>query len=456
MKNALQYFKMVISTNKLEMLAGNGSIVLEHVAQLHVALQSYALNEYNSALISATTQVYDALGKLIKLCDEVILSDDEEKCAALSRENVDAVVRMVETAVQQLADLANEKLAEQRVNGGGKIGAQKAPGTPNTLQRPVIDVSAQRTSLPDIPLTPRERDQLEQVSSTAVRPSFSSENLICDASPPPKPPLPIRYTDPPPLPPKRRPSTSASVKVMAAAAADLLLDQEQFLQCGSGGIDRNSLRSRSPEDNSSLLSASAGSLDSALNHSREEEELKQLTLDVSHDSVDAHLCSDIEHIKLHHSGSENNWDESESMQATQAATNHQRNSNESGFVSVRSSTQSMVAKHSSMSKMSTAAAISSVISKFDAITEQNSKFSSTSSIENYGSSSVISSSSTREVSSSIDQLNASLDDVFSASPVTANEKPPLPEKSRKSSVRRVSTYDNVDEADVAELRFEFL
>lgn len=40
-----------------------------------------------------------------------------------------------------------------------------------------------------------------------------------------------------------------------------------------------SLRSRSPEDSSSLLSASAGSLDSVLNHSREEEEIRALMMD---------------------------------------------------------------------------------------------------------------------------------------------------------------------------------
>lgn len=52
-----------------------------------------------------------------------------------------------------------------------------------------------------------------------------------------------------------------------------------------------SLRSRSPDDNSSLLSAS--SLDSALNHSREEEEIRALTMDpyfvdepVSHKDMD--------------------------------------------------------------------------------------------------------------------------------------------------------------------------
>lgn len=139
------------------MLAENGTIVLETIAQVHTQLQSYALNEYNSALISATTQVYDALGKLIKLCDEVILSDDEEKCASLSKENVDHVIELVDNAVQQLANLANEKIAEQREKDVAMNGtpARMGKSSANTLQRPMVDVAAQRTSLPDIPLTPR-------------------------------------------------------------------------------------------------------------------------------------------------------------------------------------------------------------------------------------------------------------------------------------------------------------
>lgn len=140
------------------MLAENGTIVLEQIAQVHSQLQSYALNEYSSALISATTQVYDALGKLIKLCDEVILSDDVGKCASLNKENVEYVIELVDTAVQQLANLANEKIAEQRakdaqLNGSSVLMGNKTSA--NTLQRPTVDVAAQRTSLPDIPLTPR-------------------------------------------------------------------------------------------------------------------------------------------------------------------------------------------------------------------------------------------------------------------------------------------------------------
>lgn len=104
------------------MLPGNGTVVLESIANVHAgteysfflfcivsnkhflndiftALQTYTLNEHSSAIISATTQVYLSLGKLIKLCDEVLLSENEENCASLSNENVTEVVDLVDTAI---------------------------------------------------------------------------------------------------------------------------------------------------------------------------------------------------------------------------------------------------------------------------------------------------------------------------------------------------------------------
>lgn len=99
-KNALQHFKGVISRNRLEVLPANGTVVLETIANVHTALQPYTLNENSSAIISATTQVYQSLGKLIKLCDEVLLSEDDTNCASLSQENVTEVVELVEKAVQ--------------------------------------------------------------------------------------------------------------------------------------------------------------------------------------------------------------------------------------------------------------------------------------------------------------------------------------------------------------------
>lgn len=56
-----------------------------------------------------------------------------------------------------------------------------------------------------------------------------------------------------------------------------------------------SLKSRSPEDSSSLLSASAGSLDSMLNQSREEEEIRVI-MDHSADNDSLVMNNDISDI----------------------------------------------------------------------------------------------------------------------------------------------------------------
>lgn len=77
-------------------------------------------------------------------------------------------------------------MTEREKNGG----TTKPNTSSNTLQRP--EVNTQRTSLPDIPLTPRERDILEQSQTKNLRTSHSIESILRDSSPPPKPPLPER------------------------------------------------------------------------------------------------------------------------------------------------------------------------------------------------------------------------------------------------------------------------
>lgn len=181
-KNALTHFKDVILKNKLEMLPGNGTVVLELVANVHTALQSYTLNENSSALINATNHVYMSLGNLLKLCDEVLLTADNENCPSLSKENVKEIVELVENAVNNLVNLANEKISDKAAGSGS--GNHHSS---NTLQRPAVDIAGQRTSLPDIPLTPRERDILEQTSLKTVRASHSTESILRDSSPPPGP-----------------------------------------------------------------------------------------------------------------------------------------------------------------------------------------------------------------------------------------------------------------------------
>lgn len=146
------------------------------------------------------------------------------------------------------------------------------------------------------PIHISEREILEKSSSQCMRASHSTESILRDSSPPPKPPLPVRNRNPPPLPPKRPPTgdrnhnnnnnhhnnnnhfinnTFISVN-NRPTLGDHDFDSNMLLT-SAGGLDRMSMRSRSPDDNSSLVSAS--SLDSALNHSREEDEIRALTME---------------------------------------------------------------------------------------------------------------------------------------------------------------------------------
>lgn len=85
---------------------------------------------------------------------------------------------------QNLVQIANEKMSERNSTQSAKTTSS------NTLQRPEVNI--QRTSLPDIPLTPHERDILEQTQIKTMRTSHSIESILRDSSPPPKPPLPER------------------------------------------------------------------------------------------------------------------------------------------------------------------------------------------------------------------------------------------------------------------------
>ncbi|KAL9878775.1 guanine nucleotide-releasing factor 2 isoform X1 [Glossina fuscipes] len=272
--NALKYFRDVILKKKLEVLPGNGTVILETIASMFSVIQSYMLNENSATLLSATQQVYQSLGKLIKLCDEVMLSEDSEECASLSSENVKEIVDLLEDAVRNLATLAQLKLKEKEEMAfqydNVPMDTQMSTNTivsvltaQNLLVRPPVEIAGQRTSLPDITLTPKERDSLEKTTSNPMRVSYSTESILRDTSPPPKPPLPHRSSNPPPLPPKRN-SQPLSQPYEGSLNSDLDNSNDYPL-----GVDHLSVRSRSPDENSSQCS-----LDSAMNHSREDEECR--------------------------------------------------------------------------------------------------------------------------------------------------------------------------------------
>ncbi|XP_012228706.1 guanine nucleotide-releasing factor 2 isoform X6 [Linepithema humile] len=426
---ALLHFRDVVSKKKLEMLPGNGTIVLDTVTTIHNALKSYLLYDNSSTLGSATNQVYQALAQLLKLCDDVLLHGDQS--SALDTENVTHVIGLVEEAVKNLVALAHEKIANKQ-KPASAANSNRTSGYGSEL--------TQRNSLPDIPLTPRERQILEQTaaSSSLVRSSHSSESILRDSSPPPKPPLPDRTNvclseensssgTPPPLPPKRRTRTQQ------------LLDESEGLLASS--LDRVSLRSRSPEDSSSLLSASAGSLDSALNHSRDEDEIRAImgpNDESLNDSMDLSLMATIQGIEG-------------KMERLSTQTQ------ESGFVSMhsqRSSSQSYTASSMTSKRSSQQSSISYNSQSFSA---QQQSFSQTkSSSDSNGSiftqktmTSSKSTVSTTNVSGNGDPalLEKLVNEMESVATSDSNGVPPaLPEKrSKRRKERQPSQYDNVPE-----------
>ncbi|RZB41593.1 guanine nucleotide-releasing factor 2, partial [Asbolus verrucosus] len=454
----LKHFRDVVSKQKLEMLPGNGTIVLDTVWQINLAVRSSISSDSSSAIFSATNHMYQSVARLIKLCDDALIDD---KSTELTKENVNEIVAQVEVAVQDLIRLAQEKISHQQIT---------YKTTPrSSYVNTSLELPAQRNSLPDIPLTPRERQLLEQNSCgpPMVRSSHSSESILRDSSPPPKPPLPdgvlfsISHSEPnscitpPPLPPKKK-----NYRLHRLMDECYSMDNSPI----ASSLERVSVRSKSPEDSISLLSASAGSLDSMLNHSREEEEIKAL-MDPGYDgdvNLDNHT-SDI----FGANGSQNSWEESSlssniSNQITDHHHDYHRLSNtDSGFMSSQSYRSSSYSKRSSQQ--------SCVSSQW--ATQQMSKQSSNTLSETFKTESVVhnlhkstdghltiknfnqktssSSSSSSLVSTivsggqqvSISEIDSIIDD--------SSVPPAIPQKTRrKQQERQPSPYDNVPDSNL--------
>ena len=177
-----------------------------------------------------------------------MLCENEETCSSLNQENVTEIVLLVENAVQNLVILANEK-----IEGNSNANSKKTDMC-NSLQSCTTNSISLRTSLPDIPLTQRERDILEQtaVIKQKLRTSNSTESVIRN-SPPSKPTKMRSSMIPPPLPPKTS-SENFNSNILINNLSSLLLsdcyfDNNPFLLCNSTTADRISPLSRSFEDN---------------------------------------------------------------------------------------------------------------------------------------------------------------------------------------------------------------
>ncbi|KAJ8920408.1 hypothetical protein NQ315_005274, partial [Exocentrus adspersus] len=441
---ALKHFRDVVSKQKLEMLPGNGTIVLDTVWAINLSVKSSVSADTSSSIKSATCRMYQSVARLIKLCDDVLIDDKSDE---LDKENVNEIVAQVEEAVKDLITLAQDKISHQQMTY--KTTPRSSYGN-NSLEMP-----AQRNSLPDIPLTPRERQILDQtscVTPSMVRSSHSTESILRDSSPPPKPPLPesVYLSDsnscitPPPLPPKKR-----SFRTHPFGDESFIVDHSPI----ASSLERVSMRSKSPEDSISLLSESAGSMDSMLNHSsKEEDEIKAL-MDGESDTLFENHNTDI-----FGTNSLNSWEESSLSSSisnhnsdhrhTSVNDYHRLSNADSGIVSVRSSYSKRSSQQSSSSSQFT-----HHLAKYGNTTEmgqaENVLQNLHRSLENQMmyknfSHSATSSSSVLMVSNS----NNGTDEVDFLS---EDVPPAIPQKTKRKTDRQPSPYDNVPEEKLGEL-----
>ncbi|XP_056640209.1 guanine nucleotide-releasing factor 2 isoform X1 [Diorhabda sublineata] len=416
---ALKHFRDVVSKQKLEMLPGNGTIVLDTVWLINLAVKSSVENTNN--VKTATSRMYQSVARLIKLCDDVLIDD---KSSELDKENVNDIVQQVEDAVKDIITLVQEKASHQHIS---------YKTTPRSSYCTNLEMPAQRNSLPDIPLTPREREIIEQnsVIQNKVRSSHSTESILREPSPPPKPPLPenLRKSEqnnlitPPPLPPKKK-----NLKMQQ------LVDECAFVDHSpsSNSFERISLRSKSPDDSISILSESAGSIDSMLNHSsRDEDEIKDIMdrddlyfENHSSDVFDVNCSTSWEESSLSSSLSNHNG-----LDHLTSVNDYHRLSNaDSGIVSVRSSSYSRSSQMSSSSSQ-----IMTHVSKTSG-THRSVKAETT--VQK----------TTRLQESVCRTVSRDVTDFLDV------EVPPaLPLKTKKKTERNPSPYDNVPEENIGEL-----
>lgn len=426
---ALKHFRDVVSKQKLEMLPGNGTIVLDTVWLINLAVKSSAENTNN--IKSATLRMYQSVARLIKLCDDVLIDD---KSSELDKENVNDIVQQVEDAVKDIITLVQEKASHQHIS---------YKTTPRSSYCTNLEMPAQRNSLPDIPLTPREREILEKnsVIQNKVRSSHSTESILREPSPPPKPPLPenLRKCEmnnlitPPPLPPKKK-----HLKMQQ------LVDECGFVDHSpsSNSFERISLRSKSPDDSISILSESAGSIDSMLNHSsRDEDEIKDIMdrddlyfENHSSDIFGANCSTSWEESSLSSSLSNHNGGDN----LTSVNDYHRLSNADSGIVSVRSSSYSRSSQMSSSSSQFTKVSSGSHKSiKAETTVQKTMRVQETQmkSVSHTVSSTTLSNNSSRDV---VDFLEVDI-------------PPALPQKTKKKTDRNPSPYDNVPEENIGEL-----
>ncbi|KAG5675645.1 hypothetical protein PVAND_005533 [Polypedilum vanderplanki] len=237
----------------------------------------YHIRQVKNTLTHFNDQIQLILGKIIKICDDALVSEEEEDFIALNKEHLnDLVIQLIE-GVNNLLDAVNEQKNHQPTNFDINVGTHS------------------RNSLPDI-TTPKEEKQERNYSSLSrpnqVKRSHSNENILTEA---------------PPLPPKKIQTPKEIVDSSRFLFDEHIDDRQNFLK-------PNEIN-KSPDKNSSI-----GSISSILN-------------DFSFDNLKQPSISSERNIEKLSSSSplQRNSNESFASQSSILRIKHQHNISHFGF-----------------------------------------------------------------------------------------------------------------------------
>ncbi|KAK7504449.1 hypothetical protein BaRGS_00004315 [Batillaria attramentaria] len=312
----LTYIRAVVQQKKLEILPHSATLILDTIMNVFNTLRNTPAAADSTPLMSCQSKVCQSLARFIHWTDSLLLGSQ----GAFDTASANEIIGTLSAGIKELSQLWLDKMATH------KTSAQKSPNSQGSLLAPPQD-GVRRVSLPDIPLTPREQEILDQTSdlgagsydnvSTGRVSTISGASTVSGASdvftfdqdhfggqqpgpiPPPKPPLPAGAnhilpkllqqhqgdgagvsngddTVPPPLPQKRRSHNDMLSSMGSLSSMGGSISSGQTTPTGSPHTSLITSISSEPAINSLAHSTSPGSSQSSNLNLSSSEDLNSL------------------------------------------------------------------------------------------------------------------------------------------------------------------------------------
>ncbi|XP_011440592.3 rap guanine nucleotide exchange factor 1 isoform X4 [Magallana gigas] len=188
---SLAYIKAVVEYQKPQVIPSTATVILENVMDVFTLLNNFFMAQDSSVLVSRQSKVCQCLACFIQWADDILLHGEKE----LNKSVAIDVIQALSTGVQELKEVGVSKLQDRKTDVTQQLSPDSFKNHPE----------CKRASLPDLPLTPREKEILDKTGEIGVYdnpnfPASRSQDSICslrreppdlgELPPPPKPPLP--------------------------------------------------------------------------------------------------------------------------------------------------------------------------------------------------------------------------------------------------------------------------